>query len=234
MKKITSKQVFTYVVLLGILVFVAAYFFGYKKNVEKTEALELSNQKLDQRVKSLKKYYDEEQEYLNKMEPMTKEIDRILAQYPADIREEDIIIQAVNLQMGTPVQINNITLPASSVMKNIPENVVTGAGVETYQKPIDFVKRKTNYTTQLDYPGLKNVVQALFDSNYLISIERLTYSGSQETGILSGTLDLSFYSVRGTDKEYVAPVMIPYEPGTENIFGYVDPEEEEEGEENAQ
>ncbi len=228
MKKITSKQVFTYVILFGILIFAIAYFMGYKKNVEKTEALELSNQKLDQRVKSLKKYYDEEQEYLDKMEPMKMEIDRILAQYPADIREEDVIMQAVNLQMGTPVQINNITLPAGSVMKNIPENVVTGAGVETYQKPIEFMQRKTNYTTQLDYPGLKSVVQSLFNSNYLISIERLTYSGSEETGILTGTLDLSFYSVRGTDKEYTAPMMTPYEPGTENIFGYEEPEEEEE------
>ena len=75
MKKITSKQVFTYVLLLGIIAVVAVYFLVYKKNVELADQKNASNATLNQRVKALEQYHIDEPKYLEEMEPMKKEID---------------------------------------------------------------------------------------------------------------------------------------------------------------
>ena len=61
----------------------------------------------------------------------------------------------------------------------------------------------------------------LFRSNR-IGIQNVVYSkGDAENPNLSGHIDLVFYSVQGTGKEYAAPDMIPYIAGTDNIFGKV-------------
>ena len=56
MKKITSKQVFTYVFLLGIIAIVAMYFLVYKKNMELVDQKNASNAVLNERVKALEQY----------------------------------------------------------------------------------------------------------------------------------------------------------------------------------
>lgn len=227
MKKITSKQVFTYVFLLGIIAIVAVYFLVYKKNMDLAAQKNASNDTLQVCVDALKQYYDAEPEYLAKMEPMQKEIDEILAPYPSKTMEEDLIMQAVNTQMITPITYSSIALGQNTVMRAIGADVVTNAGIEKYQEQINFVERKATYTNQIDYPGLKDAIRAIQESDYMIGINSISYVTMGTEGKLSGSLDLSFYSVSGTGKEYVKPNILPYVSGTDCIFGFELEEEEE-------
>ncbi len=257
MKKSTSKQIFTYVVLFGILILVAVYFLVYQKNVEKTEALQASNANLQNRVNDLKVYYDNEATYLAEMEPMKTEIAEILSKYPSENREEDVIMQAVITQMTTPMEYTTVNIGDTEVMKAISADVVKGAGIEAYQTDINFNAQKATYANKLNYSNLKAAIKSLYDSKYVIGISGITYSdteeistdeivdidaaegtaventttaATEETGKeteLTGTLNLVFYSVSGTGKEYVLPEILPYESGTGNIFGQAEEVEEE-------
>ncbi len=226
MKKITSKQIFTYVALLCIIIIGAVYMFVYKKNMEEAKAIEASNVTLAKRVASLKTYYDNEKMYKEEMEPMKEEIAEILEPYPAMIKEDDIIMQAVYTQVAAPIQYSSVNVGGESVLKAVSADVVTKAAIEGYDKKISFKAKSATLPNEVDYENLKVAIQSLYDSNYMIGIRSLTYAKGGEDGKLSGNMDLVFYSVDGVGKEYVAPVVAPYVSGTENIFGNVNEEED--------
>ncbi len=228
MKKITSKQIFTYVLLICIIAVGAVYMLVYKKNVEETEAVRNNIGGLTQRITNLKVYHDNEAMYLADMEPMKKKIREVLEPYPVDVKEEDIIMQAVYTQLAAPIEFKSINISGETVMTSIGADVVTGAGMEEYQQEIQFIEQGATYPNEVSYADLKVAVQTIFDSDYPIGIKNFVYakSGASTEGKddevdvkLTGTLDLVFYSVAGTGKEYVKPEVLPYTSGTENIFG---------------
>lgn len=224
--KLTSKQIFTYVALLGVIVLAAVYFLVYKKNTDLATATRDSNAALAVRVDSLKVYYDNEAKYLEEMEPMKTQMKEILEKYPADTQEEDIIMQAVHTQLETPVVYSNINLGEKSVLKSVGKDVVIGASLEEYQESISFVERTGTYVNRVTYANLKEAIQGIFDSEYYIGIKSIVYSAGEEDE-LNGTLELAFYSATGTGKEYTLPNILPYISGTENIFNNTEVEEEE-------
>ena len=227
MKKITSKQIFTCVLLLGIIALVAVYFLVYKKNIELAEQKNASNVTLQKRVESLEQYHIDEPRYLEEMEPIKADIDEFLKPYPANVMDLDLIMQAVKTQQVSPIVYSGINLGAKRVMKTISTEVVQNAAVEKYQEQISFVEQTCTLPNKITYDGLKTAVQSLFDSEYLIGIKSITYAKAGQNGELQGTIDLSYYYATGTGKEYVKPEMTEYESGTENIFGVAKDEEEE-------
>lgn len=258
MKGVSGKQIFTYVVIFAILGVVAAYFMGYKKNNEKAASLEASNNTLEERVESLKGYYDSQKKYQDEMAAMVPEIDKVLSKFVSDVREEDLIMQAVISQRTTEVQYNQINMKQKEALLTIGEDVVKGANVEKYQKQISFDQKTTTYTNKLDYHNLKLMIQSIFDSEYNIGIKKISYTKAEATesklfgimdeetgeityvtnksldetvGILDGTIDLEFYAISGNGVEYTKPDMKEYLSGTEDFFGLTVPEEEEEEEE---
>lgn len=79
------------------------------------------------------------------------------------------------------------------------------------------------YANEVSYSGLKSMIQMIFDNDSRIGIQNITYSkGDEENSNLTGHMDLIFYSASGTGKEYVAPDIVPYLAGTDNIFGEVE------------
>lgn len=226
MKKGIKKEVFTYIALFAVLALVAVYFLGYKKMVAKTEALKTTNASLAATVEELKVYKINEAQYLADMVPMKEQITNVLNMYPADIRPEDMIMQAVNTQSKTEVAISSINIGQKKDLKVIPADMVKALGNEALQQDIVFCESQSTYSNQLTYESLKDVVKILHECPYNIGITSLTYSKAGGDK-LSGTISLSFYSMRGNGKEYNAPAMLPYLSGTYNIFGILPTPEEE-------
>lgn len=245
MKGINGKQIFTTVVLFSVLIVVAVYFLVYQKNMDKTEALVSSNESLENRVNSLKTYYDNQQMYKDDMAKMEPEMDEILSKYVSDVREEDQIMQAVISQRVAEIYYDSINMKDKKEMLTIPAEVVQGANVEKYQDEIVFAEKGASYANKLDYHNLKTMIQTLFDSEYNIGIKGISYSSGEATesiihgvlnqetgevtyikdksedrkvGILSGTLELVFYYVEGNGVEYTKPEMQEYISGTEDFF----------------
>ena len=190
MKGVSGKQIFTYVVIFAILGVVAAYFLGYKKNMEKVTNLQTSNSELESRVKALKGYYDEQKTYIDGMEEMKPKVDKVLSKYVSNVREEDQIMQAVISQKQADVQYENINLAKNEAMLTISQDVVKGAAIEKYQDEISFAKKSTTYKNKLDYHNLKKMIQSIFDSEYHIGIKGITYvKGEAVESKLLGIID---------------------------------------------
>ena len=225
MKKISSKQIFIYVTLLSVIAVVAVYMLVFKKYNGLAEETRLNNEALQIRINQLKVHVNNEPNYIAEMEAMAPMVDEILAKYPADTMEEDLIMHAVNTKLVTPVKFSSINFGKKGTMKTIDTATVQGAGLEKYQEQIDFRQYGVSYPVEVTYLGLKNLVQVIFDSEYNIGINSLAFSASGEENGLTGNMELTFYSATGTGKEYTLPDMTLYESGVVNIFGLENEEE---------
>lgn len=225
-----SKNVLIYVAAIGALLLVLVYVFVYKKLTTEAESINSSNRVLSQRVSELKTYYDARETYLQATQNFEQLIDDMLTQYPADAREEDAIMLAVQMQQNSEAEFLSINMTQGDTpVQVIPVETVTAAASEKYTQELQFRNFDATYVNEVSYSGLKEIIQTVFNSSNRIGIQNIAYSkGDAENPNLSGHIDLVFYSLSGTDKEYVAPDITPYIAGTDNIFGEIEiPEETE-------
>ena len=218
MKKSSSKQVAVYVALFGVLALVAVYFLVYKAYMDKAEQITASNATLSARVNELKEYYDDIDFYNGEIEMMQNQIYTWFDEFPADVLEEDILVLALDTEEVAWINYSNINMGTKEALKVIPQEMVAAAGIEELQQEIIFAQRTTGYVNEVDYENLKDVVKEINAQDDRLNISNITYGRNTETGLLEGTIEVTFYSVIGTGKEYVPQKLEDYESGLEDLF----------------
>lgn len=229
----SGRNIVVYVAAVGALLMILVYFFVYQKFSEAAEEINASNAVLAQRVEELKVYYDARDVNLANTQLLEQLTNELLIVYPADAREEDAIMQAVQMQRDSGAQFLNINIDnGADPIHVVSAETVAAAASEQYTQEIQFRNLFATYINEVSYDGLKNLIRTVYNSNNRIGIENISYvRGNEDNPNLAGQVDLVFYSVKGTGKEYVAPDIIPYIAGTDNIFGeIVVPEESAESE----
>ena len=218
LKNYFNKNTFLGITLVGLLAIVAVYVFVYMDYTENTEELEASNRTLQAKVNELQKYADNMEMYQSEISEMKTAIADIIAEYPADAREEDIIMLAVQIQERNAIAYDAINMEATEGVYTVPYENVRMASIEGLDGELTFTKKHAVYVNTTNYDNLKTVVEQVFDSNNRIGINSIVYAKNEENGTLEGSIDLNFYSVVGTDKEYAAPDIAVYLSGTSDLF----------------
>lgn len=217
-----NKNLLLYVTAFGALLIILVYVFVFQKLTTEADAINTSNLALNRRVNELKVYYDNRYQYMEDTQTLEQLLDELLTEYPADAREEDAIMLAVQMQRSSGASFLTVNMQKGNVIHEIPAETVFATASEKYTQAIQFRNMDAVYVNEVSYTGLKNMIQTIFDSSSRIGIQNIVYSkGDAENPNLSGHIDLVFYSVQGTDKEYVAPDIVPYIAGTDNIFGEI-------------
>lgn len=218
-----SNNLLLYVAAVGALLLILVYIFVFQKFTEEAESIQASNRTLSQRVSELKVYYDAREQYIEATQLAEQLTDELLTAYPADAREEDAILLAVQIQQSSDSSFQSINMERGDVAHTVTAETVAAAGSEKYTQAIEFRQMNATYSNEVSYDGLKDMIQRIFDSSNRIGIRNIAYSaGDLEESNLTGHMDLVFYSATGTGKEYIAPDITPYLAGTDNIFGVAD------------
>lgn len=218
LKKYFNQKTFLMVTLVGLLAVVVVYVFVFLNLQTKTEELEAENAEKQKEVDILEDYYNNLQSYKADISLMNSEIKDVLDKYPADAREEDIIMLAVKTQENNAIGYDSINMDEPEVVYDIPTEVVQRSGSEDYLQEIQFVKKHATYVNTTTYTDLKSVIAQIFAANNRIGIDNIVYVKNEEDGTLDGNIDLYFYSATGTGKEYVLPQITAYPAGTTDIF----------------
>lgn len=213
-----TQKTFLGVTLVGVLVLVAIYVFVYLDYTEKTTVLEASNKELQAVVTELEEYNTNMERYKIEIDEIKAEVDTILEQYPADAREEDAIMLAVNLQKRNTIDFDAINMDEKEIVYTVEPYLVQAAALEGLDGSLVFKQKQAVYVNETTYRELKSVIQQIYESDNRIGIDNIVYTKNDEFGILEGNIDVYFYSLAGTDKEYVAPDITPYIRGTEDPF----------------
>lgn len=213
-----TQKTFLGVTIVGVLVLVAVYMLVYTDYSERTTELTASNQELQAVVTELEEYNTNMEQYKVEIEEIKTEVDAILAQYPADAREEDLIMLAVNLQERNIIDFDAINMDEKEGVYTVEPYLVTAAAIEGLNDGLVFTQKHAIYVNETTYKELKSVIQQVYESDNRIGIDNIVYTKDEEYGVLKGNMDIYFYSLAGTDKEYVAPDITPYVSGTSDPF----------------
>lgn len=225
-KKISSKNLFTYVILIGLVALGIIYFMVFQKLNTKTDALKATNGQLKTEINNTKQYYDNREQYRQDTADLKQKMDEMVAEYPADAREEDVVMLAVDAEEVSNALFAEVNIDMPEVLYTVPQEEVVSTGIEGLTEAIEFVERKSTYAVQdASYTDIKNCIQSVYSNPNRIGISSIYFAketeltdGEVTSNCLKGTIDVSFYSMTGTGKVYEAPDMGSYVNGTSNPF----------------
>ena len=214
-----AQTTFGSILVLCIVATVALYMYLYKPKQEETAAIEASNATLASRVATLEQFYAAMPQNKAEMERMTTEINEKLSTFPSDVLEEDAIYLALRtLDEEILVGYKSIGIGEREVLETIEGETVQAAKIEGLEQPISFKSRKVTYAHETTYGNMKALISSFNENQEELAITNISYTSDAE-GLLTGSIDATFYMVEGTGKEYVPREFAEYEYGVHNLFG---------------
>lgn len=219
-----AKTAFYAVLAIGVLSCIIVYMYVYQPYLEKTESLKTSNATLSQRVAELKTFYNQMADNESKITEMTADINSQLDEFPPDVKEEDIIYLALrSWDEDILVGYSSIVVTPREDLALIPAEVVQPAGIEGLDGDISIIKRDVTYTNITTYDQMKELIKLINTNPEQVTIKSVAYAMSEGDtaglGILEGSIDVTFYAVLGTGKEYVPREFADFPTGLNNLFG---------------
>ncbi|MGN1225763.1 MAG: hypothetical protein ACI4TL_00840, partial [Candidatus Cryptobacteroides sp.] len=197
-----------------------------------------SNTTLEARVNELSVFYGQMANNKKQIESMTKDIKEKLDEFPADVKEEDAIYLALRTwEEEILVGYEGITIGERDTFASIPAEVVNASGIEGLQNEINFIQREVSYSNIASYSVMKDLLDSINRNPEKITVSSVAYAAKEkdasddekETGtILEGTIDVTFYAVTGTGKEYVPREFEDFPVGIGNLFGGPDGQDDQE------
>lgn len=217
-RKAFTRKITSGIGITGVMIMLLLYVFVYMKYSQLTRELEASNIERKNSLVELKEYYDNMEKYEKESKGLEEAIEELMAEYPADAREEDVIMLAVNTQEKHLLSYDNINMMEPALIYAVPQSVAVKAAMEGYEQEIGFMEKQAAYTNITDYENLKGIIEQIYKTPNRIAINNISYAVTEESELLEGMLNLSFYIVTGTDKEYTPPDIDEYISGTDNPF----------------
>ena len=206
--------------LAGILIFLALYLLVYTKFEEKTEAVRAETAALTPELQELRDHKANEAAYQTGIEESRAAITELSGHYPNDVRVEDKIMFAANMErtLGLSISAASFSEPAALLEFNGIEEREDG-GYATM--PLTAWSTGSSLSCSMTYPALKAAVDHLYAQQSATVLDSLSVSYDAATGELFGTMNLNQYFITGADGAYY-PTQTPSFPvGTDNIFGTV-------------
>lgn len=234
--KVKKSDLNILIMLIGVLLAVLSYFIVYNSFSEKKDALAAENVTLQNEVDELQKLADNKQFYIDETNRMDNEIRDIISGFPGEIRSEDEVMYAANLELmhavwakGLVIEDTEMVQVAAPVQQQPTEDAVvedTGDGtgqdavvatgglkdtVFLYSSPFTL-----NY--KVTYRSFKDIVQMIVTSDERMSIKNISLTYDSQYGCLDGTLDAIAYTVSGTDYLYNELDIPGVRLGTADLF----------------
>ena len=92
----------------GVAVFAAGYFFGYRPQMSKAEEIETASVPLETRLNELLEMAKNKEFYVEETSKYNQEVSDYVAQFPADVKEEDGILLARDMENTLDMEVSNI------------------------------------------------------------------------------------------------------------------------------
>lgn len=94
----------------GILLMVLSYVFIYRPQLQEAQQIETDNRDLNERLNQLLEMAKDKELYVQKTQEMQTKIEEYGTQFPADVRAEDGIVLAKNMENSVDMYISNVGL----------------------------------------------------------------------------------------------------------------------------
>ncbi|PKM72348.1 MAG: hypothetical protein CVU91_10135 [Firmicutes bacterium HGW-Firmicutes-16] len=215
--KISKHDQKLILVLLGIAVFLAAYFGICKSFNDRKADAEAQITQLEAEVEMLSAYSSSQAAYQDEINKIGDSIANELAAYPSDVRSEDLIMYVTELETEIGLSVNGISVASPEVVAKF---TVPNKGVGSYQLvPVVAIKTALTIECNLNYTQLKSLIDYVNLNSYKAGISDVSVSYDSQTGGLSGSVTIDKYFISSADYTYTPTVTPSIVKGTNDPFG---------------
>ena len=233
-----KKEISILLIFFGILIIGLTYYFGVRSLKEKTNALIAENSVLEGDISVLQPIHDREAAYNNDIDKMLLEANAIINKFPAEVKEEDVILYDVYLEGKIGSYISYLGTEKGSLLDiPLPESEDATAGAADVTGSIAQRASMTNPERMLHADGMnvtllesaqnvdctydqfKKIVTEVVNDPDVKSIDKVSLAFDSSTGNLSGSYTINYYSLSGTEKNYSKPSTGVTGYGVKSIFG---------------
>ena len=153
--KVSKKELYLLLALVGVIVAVCAWQFGFKKITEKTDVLLAETEVLESEVRHYMAIKDNIEVYQQGIEESTTKIAGVLNEFPVNVLSEDAFMLGRELEKN----VSDTFVSSLSMGTNVNVYTATSHPVEPTTIPVSYALYKTDlslaYTTT--YSGVKDI-----------------------------------------------------------------------------
>ena len=216
----------------GVAVFGLGWFFGYRPQMEEAANIEAANKPLEERLSNLLELAKNKDFYISETESAQSKINEYVAKFPSDVKEENGIVLAQNIENNIGMQITNVGIATKEFVASIDGSTDSQAA-EDLQNASDAAAAQADSTSQTPvlyrtqdtmqftgtYENLKDVIAYLADQTGRLTVDNMNASYDTSTGYLTGSIVVNMFSMSGTGNSYTEPDAGQVAYGTGNLFG---------------
>lgn len=209
MKKfvITDAEKKLLFIVLGIVLLVCAYFFGFTKLNEQAAAIEASNKQDEAEVTRLEGMVSKQAETQAETEQFKQNIEKIIAKYPVAVPQEKAIYLVQQFEDITLMDVDSIAFSMDNTVQNFSgDNAPVGK----------YANLGISYSAS--YNSFKDFLKYVTEQEDRTVVPTITANFDETTGLLKGNLNYKMYYLTNTEKEYEEFPPTGIEAGKAGIF----------------
>ncbi len=216
---ISKRDLRLVLILLSILIFILAYFLVYSKYETRTGEVETQKKELQTKLSQLQGYSNKLGEYEQAIESNKQTIKNEIAHYPNDVRSEELIMYAVDLEDEVGLSISTASFSGPQLV--MPLRAILERDGTTENLTLTAYRNTLSITAELTYQQLKSFIDYINYTTYVTKLNTANLSFDSETGELMSTIIIDKFFITGADAEYYETEVPVMGYGTENIFGTI-------------
>ena len=214
MLKISERDKKLLVVVLAVLIMALAYFFGFQNLSDQVDTLSTKKTTLETTQRDLKEKNNNKQKYVN-----------LLDRYAAGSTQPNSIDFFNKTESVTGTWVRSLSLSPTTVLYKFGQIASSNVnGKSNYTSNLTGYKSTINIAYESDYSQWKNFIKYVNTYADKSTIDALSASYNEATGVVTGTASISLYSIEGGKRDYKEP-SFDVKTGTGNIFSTVTPTE---------
>ncbi len=218
MLKVSERDKKLLIVVMAVLIMALAYFFGYSNLSAQVDELSTKKTSLETTKRDLKEKNDNKQKYINDTDKLSKACTVLIDKYDSTTSQPNAIEFFNKTEDVTGVWVKSLSLSPATVLYKFGQIASSNVnGTSSYSSNLVGYKSSINISYEGDYSQWKDFVKYINTYASKSTIDSLTATYNDSTGVVSGTASISLYAIQGGDRKATEP-KFNVKTGTDNIF----------------
>lgn len=215
--RISKRDQRLLLVLLGLAIFLFTYLTVCRAYDAKREELQSQIDSLAPRLAELRQYSSNLSSYQEEISKIEDSVDSELSKFPSDVRNEDMVMYADELQKNIGIKLNGISVAKPELMSrfDIPRESADGYKLV----PVAAMRIGADIDCSMNYSQLKSLINYIYSTKEKTALKSVNISFNAETGGLTGTISVEKYFVSSADYSYQKTNIPSVETGVSDPFG---------------
>ncbi len=214
----------------GVAVFGLGWFFGYRPQMEEAANLEAANKPLEERLSNLLELAGNRDFYISETENAQNKINEYVSKFPSDVKEENGIVLAQNIENSLGMQISNVGIATKEFVASIDgsteeeiaeqnETMSEQANSQTREQ-IDEIEGTDSKAAE-ELQNASDIAAAQADSTSQTPVLYRTQDTLEFTGTYANLKDVVAYLAEQTGRLTVDNMNASYDTSTGYLTGSI-------------